>query len=84
MEVTNLWSVVRCFEHHRTVTELLDETVLALYRCPESEESCGRERALLRKSNSLAYDISATLSLLKQFLDIISFLRHSSTLRPLK
>lgn len=63
----DLWSVVSRFQHHRTVAELLHEAVFALnsfaFDC--QYYSIVGETVF----DPLAYDISATLSLLKQFLE---------------
>jgi hypothetical protein len=59
-----LRTVVRRLQHNRAVTELLNETILSLDRLVKSIHGCHSDANFM---NLLAYEISATLSLLKQF-----------------
>ena len=61
--VSHLRPIVRRFQHDGTVAELLNEAVLSL---DGFEKSAGVSLRCARLS-LLAYEISATLSLLKQF-----------------
>jgi hypothetical protein len=60
-----LGSVLRNLQHHRAVSELLDQTILSLDGCNDVKNV--DNRSWFREWNILAYEISATLSLLKQF-----------------
>jgi hypothetical protein len=53
------------FQHDRTIPEFLYKAIFALNRCIQESEC---PTSLLNRWHVLAYETSATLSLLKQFL----------------